>query len=253
MLRQRFAYIALLAGLIAAACGGEGVEKLGGEANLFRNPGFEEGSEGCSTRVATEHAPGEPWFSIDSEGWGPPCKVSSDRFHSGQQSALLNLRSKRSPRPTQVYGLAQEVAPPEFPEVVSGYYRVENWQRGAERQYLQFVVIVSGADNMPGNFPNHQLRFILAGIDKPPFQLGNAHFVFIDTGEPKTDEWVFFERNVREDFEEFWGAVPEGYDDIRILFEVRYDEKDSPTPEAIADVYYDDLYVGPADGNTNQS
>ena len=49
-----------------------------------------------------------------------------------------------------------------------------------------------------------------------------------------------------------WGAVPEGFDKMRVLFEVRYDEKQAGATPAEADVYYDDLYMGPASENPNQ-
>ncbi len=64
--------------------------------------------------------------------------------------------------------------------------------------------------------------------------------------DPPLDQWVPFSVNVKEDFERFWGAVPEGYETIRILFEVRYDSKAIGEGPLAADVFYDDLYFGPA-------
>jgi len=63
--------------------------------------------------------------------------------------------------------------------------------------------------------------------------------------DPALDEWVPFQVNVRDDFLKLWGAVPE-YEKIRVLFEVRYDDKAKGEGPAEADVYYDDLYFGPA-------
>ena len=48
-----------------------------------------------------------------------------------------------------------------------------------------------------------------------------------------------------EDFQRLWGAVPQGYEKIRVLFEVRYDDKAQDEGPLEADVYYDDLYSGP--------
>jgi hypothetical protein len=76
--------------------------------------------------------------------------------------------------------------------------------------------------------------------------------VFISKDEPVTGQWVYFERNIRDDFEQLWGAVPTSFETIRILFETRYDDKASGSGEAKADVFYDDLYVGPAEANPNQ-
>jgi hypothetical protein len=68
---------------------------------------------------------------------------------------------------------------------------------------------------------------------------------------PTTDGWVYFERNIRQDFLDQWGSVPEGFSSIRILFESRYEEKPAGA-EVAADVFYDDLYLGPADANPNR-
>jgi hypothetical protein len=205
--------------------------------NYFLNPGLEEG-EG-------------PWFSLTTSAWGTPFRLSEAAAHSGQHSALLEMRASREAAGTTVFGLVQEVSPKDFPEVLSGYYRVENWKRGTSKQYLQFAVIVWQADNLPGGYENHQIRYPLAGISAPPFLLRNAKFIFTNTEEPVSDQWVYFERNLRQDFQEVWGAVPEGFSKIRVLFEVRYDGKAAGSGEVKADVYYDDLYIGPADENPN--
>jgi hypothetical protein len=155
----------------------------------------------------------------------------------------------------------QEVAPAEFPELISGYYRVDFWRRGTEKQYLQFVVVVFASTNvtvdregtpLPTPYPNYQVRYPLVGIKEEPSLIGNAFFNFLSRDfNPRQGEWVYFEANIKKDFEEKWGAVPEGYSKIRVQFEVRYEEKDAGLP-AEADVYYDDLYVGPADANPNK-
>lgn len=213
-----------------AACGGSG------DANLFDNSSFEKGEE--------------PWISLTTPAWGTPFHVSDAGAHTGKQSAALDMRATAEVG-TKVFGVVQEVEPEEFPELISGYYRVGQWTRGTVVQYIQFVVIAIGSTNAPGTFPNHQIRYILAGIDQPPFAISNAKFIFVGTEEPAPDGWVYFERNVRQDFIDQWGAVPEGFTSIRVLFEVRYDSKDSGNMEPTADVFYDDLYLGPAAENPN--
>jgi hypothetical protein len=131
---------------------------------------------------------------------------------------------------------------------------VENWVKGTTKQYLQFVVIVWRAKNAPAGsdgapFGNHQIRYLEAGIAEDPFAIANAKFVYLSKDEPVEGEWVPFKVNVKQDFLDLWGAVPEGYDRIRLLFEVRYDDK-VPGSASEADVYYDDLYFGPAAGAT---
>jgi len=196
--------------------------------NQFVNPGFEEGST--------------PWFSLT-----PPDFIVSDEVaHSGRASALLELRANTPEDGTKISYLVQEIQPEEFPEVISGSYRVEKWVRGTEKQYLQVAVIAFGAPNLPGDFANHQIRYILAGIEEKPLSIGNAHFVFLGNGGPSLGEWGEFQGTVREDFRRLWGAVPEDYEKIRVLFEVRYDDKAHGEGPVEADVYYDDLYSGPA-------
>ncbi len=219
---------------LAAACtGGNGGGVTSIPGNLFVNPGLEDGRD--------------PWFSIRP----PDFILSSDVAHSGSTSAYLQMRDDEESPETKVYYLVQEVTPEEFPEVISGYYRVENWVKGTQKQYLQFVVIAFGPTNLvpvcPGTdrCPNYQIRYILAGIDREPFEIVNAKFVFLTREEPKEGEWVFFERNVRDDFRRLWGAVPENFEKIRVLFEVRYDDKEPAEDRIEADVYYDDLYLGP--------
>jgi hypothetical protein len=218
-----------------------------GQANLFHNAGFESGED--------------PWCSLHA-GESTKFQVSQDYAHSGESSALLQMRVPAEEEGhAKVFYLVQEVMPEEFPDLMSGYYRVENWTKGTPKQYLQFVVILCreeggrecalGATNLPGEH-NHQIRYPLAGISEEPFAISNAFFVFLGRDEPKQGEWVYFERNIKQDFEELWGAVPEGFDKMRILFEVRYDEKQAGTTPAEADVYYDDLYMGPASENPNK-
>jgi hypothetical protein len=214
-----------------------------GTANLFGNPGLEEGNK--------------YWFALHEQ----TVQTTTAVAHSGQASAYLKMRDAVDATGANVYYLVQEVAPAEFPEFISGYYRVDNWKRGTEKQYLQFVVIVFAPTNYsvdsagtPLNvpFPNYQIRYPLLGISEQPFPIANSFFKFIGTdSDPRQGEWVYFESNIKKDFQEFWKAVPEGYSKIRILFEVRYDDKVAGVP-AEADVYYDDLYMGPAAANPNK-
>jgi hypothetical protein len=204
------------------------------EGSLFVNPSFEEGAP--------------PWVSLES--WGTQFEVSDAQAHSGTSSALLALRSEGAAgEAARVLGVTQELTPDTFPEILSGYYRVDTWEQGTPKQYLQFVVIVFGADNAPPETvgaTNHQIRYVLAGVNEPPIEISNARFVMVGQGAPAQGEWVHFQRNIRDDFEQLWGAMPEGYDFIRILFEARWDERAPDAPPSAADVYYDDLYVGPA-------
>ncbi len=206
-----------------------------GHPNLFQNYGFEAGAS--------------PWCVLSP----PAFEVSTVQCHSGQASAYMHLDEPSGAKGTMLRYLVQEIAPTEFPEFISGYYRVEKWNKGTPKQYLQFVIIVFEATNRPYTdfvVSNRQIRYPLAGISEDPFSISNAHFVYIGTEEPEIGEWVYFERHIKQDFEQLWGAVPEGFTFIRILFEVRYDDKEIGAPTE-AKVYYDDLYLGTASENTN--
>jgi hypothetical protein len=202
--------------------------------NLLSNGGFEDGGAG--------------WTALTTDAWEPQFFVASDRAQSGAQSAYLKMHTDASTPATRIYGVTQEIAPAQFPEVVSGYYRVENWRRAAAKQYMQVVVIAIDADNRPQrNFPNHQIRYILNGISEPPFSILNAKYIYKSTGEPEQATWVPFRLDIAADFREVWGEVPAGFEKIRLLFEVRYDEKGADQLP-YADVFFDDLYAGPASG-----
>jgi len=214
----------LLAVLLARACGGGGEGSKKG--NLFANPGFEDGKE--------------PWYSMETSGWGEPFEVSNAVAHSGQYSAHLSLRRPPQPNEHEVLGAVQSLKPSSFPEFLSGFYRVENWKRGTDIQYLQFVVIAI----LPENAGNIQIRYLLAGTATEPFEIGNAKFVFLSKEEPKIGEWVHFERNVADDFRQLWGQAPDKLQEMRVFFEARYDSPTAIQPDIGGDVYYDDLYVG---------
>lgn len=227
---------------LAAACGGDDGGTSGtpagpisstqsADGNWFANAGFEEGAD--------------PWFALHPQE-GVSFTLSQDFAHSGANSALLRMRDPASAEGAKVYYLVQEIAPGELPEVIRGYYRVENWQKSTPRQYLQFVVIAIEPDNFPAEVSNYQLRYLLAGADSTPFAINNAYFVFVSRDEPAQGEWVPFEAHIRDDFQRLWGKVPEGFEKLRLLFEVRWDGKTAGDGPAEADVYYDDLYIGPA-------
>ncbi len=208
---------------------------INGQPNLFQNPGFETGAS--------------PWCVLSP----PMFEVSTERCHSGQASAYMHLDEPVEATGIMLRYLVQEISPAEFPEFISGYYRVDKWNKGTPKQYLQFVIIVFESTNSPYidyGVSNFQIRYPLAGISEDPFKIGNAKFVYIGTEEPQIGEWVYFERNIKQDYEQLWGSVPEGFAFMRILFEVRYDDKEIGS-SAEAKVYYDDLYLGIANENPN--
>lgn len=245
LVANRFSFALLLLLLVvaaAAACGdddnGDGIAPDGG----FSNPSFEEDlTRPCVSDTLN------CWFALSP----PDFAVSNRTANSGLQSALLMLRETTASEEAKISYLVQEVVPDELPEIISGNYYVENWVKGTDLQYLQFVVIVfgGGEDLAPcpggGACSNYQIRYLLAGTDREPFEIANAEFVFITDAAPVEGEWIHFERNLRQDFIDLWGGLPSDFTKIRVLFEVRYDDKAPAEGPLEADVYYDDLYMGP--------
>lgn len=197
----------------------------GGKANLLENPGFEAGEA--------------PWSSLEELSF----ERVTNQAHTGEASALLQIATEPEDTGNGRSLLVQDVTSEEFPEVLSGFYRVENWTKGAESQSVKVAVVVFAADNLMGDFPNHQVHYILAGVAPEPDSGGNIRNIHLGSEEPDQDQWVAFQGNVRTDFSDLWGAVPEGYELLRVIFEVGFDNKEEGTPVR-GDVYFDDLHFG---------
>jgi hypothetical protein len=220
--------------VLASACSGDDSDgNANPDGNLFLNPGFEE---------TYDNPDDQPWFTLAEESG---FTISQDYAYSGSNSALLAMDDPaEATGKGKVYYLVQEITPDEMPEVVEGFYRVENWRRGTPLQYLQFVVIALEPKNFPTFASNYQIRYILAGIDAPPFDIRNAHFSFLSREDPVIGEWVEFSVPLRDDFKRLWNAIPEDFSKLRLLFEVRWDDKREGSGAIRGDVYYDDLYIG---------
>lgn len=209
--------------------------------NLFANPGFESGPEG--------------WVHMGGQNWGAFDIVEAP-VHAGARAARLTVKAAAGERlpASKVFGVVQELRrdamPGGFPEMLSGWYFVEQWESADPTvfTYLQAVVIVWGDPRTGGlvgapNIQNYQVRFMLAGSEKQPFQMSNARYHFIERASPAVGRWVRFEIPVRERFQEIWGVVPDGYEFLRVLFEARWDHRpESAKVDAV--VLYDDLFFG---------
>ncbi len=193
----------------------------------------------------------EPWFDFAerSSSWFP-FAISDDHAHSGTRSAQLVINSDNT-TPTAILGIVQDLptTQPTIPSHIAGYYKVADWTRATENQYLQAVVMATRPSNKPSdsNFPTYQIAIPLAGISEPPFAMGNRKFAFAPhntpPAEPVLDEWVPFEFNLHDLYQHHWGFVPENSASFKVFFEVRYDKK-GEDEHPVATVYFDDLYFG---------
>lgn len=223
--------------LLAAGC-----QLFGpGSGNQLLNPGFEAGREGWSWREQSEH-----WSDFS---------IVSEPVRSGRGAARLSLRHAAGdpPRPSGVYGVVQELPPHAVPERVGGWYRVDRWQKSDPdtHLYLQLAAIVWGdprtpeivsPQRPPRNLANYQLRYYLAGAERPAFRLLNGRVIHVSREQPEIGKWVHFEVKLREDLLRYWSVIPEGHDFIRLLFEARWDGL-TPGQSVTADVTFDDLYA----------
>ena len=203
-------------------------QKYPPESNLLVNPGFEEGAAG--------------WKWMDwSPAWAP-FDISDKIAHSGKKSALLTIDERPGMPHKKIRGVVQTLKPEQFPEIAAGWYKIEKWNRGVPKQYLQFVVI---AWEKFDKFPNYQLRYVLEGYTAEPLGITNAKYTILtEVTEPDTGKWKHFEVRIKDDYERLWGKVPSKYEKLNFFFEARFDDLPRGDAHIVAEVHYDDLYVG---------
>ena len=205
--------------------------------NMLTNPGFEDGT-----------APW--WYFPDRSHWGS-FTTSTARALGGSWAARVELliNPMNPPRAgASIQGLIQSIQPSVFPSRVSGNYYVEKWDRSPTKMYMQVVVIASGTESLAGGSAA-EISYVLTGLDHQPFNMINRKFIFLTKTQPELGRWIHFERDLRKDFKEQWGFVPETFTSIRIFFELRADMRDenidpANPPSMYAIAYFDDLYLG---------
>jgi hypothetical protein len=242
--------------MIAAAFAGQ-PEAADDSGNLLVNASFEETLPERPAEV-NPHVLGEWWsFAGPKKPYWRHFEIDDNTAYDGERSTKLTLDSTGFDGATLIVGATQNVVTDTMPTELSGAVRVDEWQRGTQRQYVQIVVIVwNVTDNMPKgqDAKNYQIAYTFAGIERPPFRIKNRKFLFprgelvdlhSEDGNPKVGEWKQFHLNPRKDFNEQWGVDPSDYEYIRVLYEVRYDGRNaSKEPPASAVVHWDDLYFG---------
>ncbi|MBW2543687.1 MAG: hypothetical protein JRF15_16520 [Deltaproteobacteria bacterium] len=214
--------------------------------NHLRNPGFEAGNASWGEIEDSKQ--------IDFE-------IVREPTHSGRAAARLvaSWQPGDRERPVSIRSAIQEISPPIFPDRISGWYRVDRWEDTPDPGALQLEIIVgvigdprtleiveSDDPNDPEVHPeldNFQLRYRLAGPTEEPEDGGNIRNRAIGKGPPELKSWVYFDLPVKSDFEQRWNHVPANFRRLRVLFAVRWDDKEEGAA-LHADVYYDDLFFG---------
>ncbi len=220
--------------------------------NQLRNPDFEAGTQGW------ERPEPHQWVGFE---------VVSEPVHSGNGAAhiVASWQPGDRERPVSVRSAIQEISPPRFPDRIAGWYRVDRWEYASDEDPLQLQIIVvaigdprtreivesdqpydeNNPDNpeVPASLDNYQLRYQLAGPNEEPEDGGNIRTRVIGKGPPDLGSWLHFDLPVKSDFEQRWGRVPANFRQLRIMFLVRWDDKEEGAA-LHADVYYDDLFFG---------
>jgi hypothetical protein len=214
--------------------------------NQLRNPGFEAGDVG--------------WGEIDHRKQ-VDFEIVGEPVHAGRGAARLvaSWQPGSRERPVSFRSAIQEISPPLFPDRIAGWYRVDRWEDTPGPGALQLQIIVgvigdprtleivqSDDPDEPEIHPelnNYQLRYQLAGPTEESEDGGNIRNRAIGKGPPELGSWVRFDLPVKSDFEQRWGSVPVKYRELRVMFGVRWDDKEEGAA-LHAEVYYDDLFLG---------
>jgi hypothetical protein len=189
-------------------------------SNLLVDPGFE-----------TTNPPA--WLGI-----GPP---TVDVLVPSEEQARNGTRSARF-RSDGLRGAAQSASAAEFPEFLSGYYRVDSWPDDGSAS-LQFSVRApSGSFSLAP-----EIRFLIAGASSEPEPSPRVPYVYLSRDAPVVGEWTYFAYPLRQAFIERLAAVPASWASIDVTVEAR----SAPgAPPVVA--YFDDLYLGSQIGNPNR-
>lgn len=201
--------------------------------NFFRNPSFEAGKA--------------HWYWREGNPSWNGFEITDERAHTGKFSARLSLRGQPDLPPARIWGVIQgfQFDRHRTPGELEFWYRVENWRQTVKNQYIQAVVIFHGKNILPSppTFNHIQIRYILAGLEGPPYPAANVRYLLIGPPKPKEGEWIYFKRDIVEDFSKLWGWFPKKFEKVEFFFEVRYDDPPSPENLPQGDVYWDDFSV----------
>ncbi len=209
-----------------------------------------------------------PGFEADDVGWGEIdhrkqvyFEIVGEPVHSGRGAAHLvaSWQPGSHERPVSLRSAIQEISPPRFPDRIAGWYWVDRWEDTPDPGALQLQIIVgvigdprtleivrSDDPDEPEAHPeldNFQLRYQLAGPTEEPEDGGNIRNRVIGKGPPKLGSWVRFDLPVKSDFEQRWDHVPANFRQLRVMFAIRWDDKEEGAA-LHADGYYDDLFFG---------
>lgn len=225
MLGWIFVLISAGSAIVLAACGAFEESPpvsppTASASNLLIDPGFE-----------TTNPPA--WLALGA-ATAEVLIPSEEQARSGTRGARFRTDGLR--------GAVQSVSTAEFPEFLSGYYRVNSWPDDGSA-YLQFSVRAP-----TGSFDlAPEIRFLIAGARIEPEPSPDVPYVYLTRDAPVVGEWTYFAYPVRQAFIELRAGVPAAWASIDVTVEARSQEG---APPEVA--YFDDLYFGSQIGNPNR-
>ncbi len=188
-------------------------------------------------------------FEAGLDGWvsvpAPAAPAMADtQAHSGTGSALTPLRYPSEQEGGAASVLLQDLDLPQLPETLSGWYRVDDWARTDNVQFVSLAVAAIEPKRTPkAGTTNIQVHYLLGGAAKPPFRIDNAKFVFVTRTDPPVGSWTRFEIHPRADFTRAWGSAPTGMRFVRLILTNRIVTHAAGEPAGGADVRWDDLAI----------
>jgi hypothetical protein len=222
--RAALSAVALVASLVASACGLYRDEKAvgtptPGHANAVQAAGFEDAAGA--------------WRASDGAGF----RISDDFPHGGARSAAL---AREGPG---IVSISQQIDVAPFPEYVSGFYRLDRWNPASGARVVEFVVTVRSAD-FPDGFGPHSMHFLIGGLDAAPANpLPGVAYVFLSRAAPQTGDWRYFGYPVALAFERAFGKAPTRWGSIELTLSAEPGD---------ATVQFDDIYAGTQRDNPNR-
>ncbi|MEX2224969.1 MAG: hypothetical protein WEB52_00815 [Dehalococcoidia bacterium] len=203
------------------------------QPNVLQNAGFEQGAD--------------PWFAASPDR---QFRVTNLKPGTGTLSLRLELPAGDAAPGPRIAGATQRIVSDTFPEFVSGYYYVDSWESPGMSPYVEFVVSIRGGGHPDGS-ELHEVHFMLGGAAREPFTSPTEAFVFLSRDEPSTGQWTYFSYPVPEAIRSRLGWDPIGWEYLELSLAVR-DREGAADGAAVADVYFDDLYLGPQLFNPNR-
>ncbi len=198
---------------------------------------FEESPTPLAPAPAAANLLVDPGFEL-GVGWTATSLFLDTQYaHGGERSMRLLVQGPPGSGDTAM----QSVVTAEFPEFLSGFYRVDDWPGGGA--YLQFTVRAATArfEVVP------EVRFIIAGIGSEAAPSSAAPAVFLSRDAPATGEWTYFAYPLRKAFLDKLAALPATWASVDISLELR-----TLSGVVQTTAYFDDIYLGTQVGNPNR-